>query len=123
MKRDERGWTKVVSASERCEPFARVGARSAAADARQTNLAFARHSVSGQGPKGRDPLAADRPSRALVICSPFTRHTMPSNFRANSLKTNKSGTHYSTHKSRGREIRFRTLNLIDPPKIRQVQVN
>jgi hypothetical protein len=30
----------------------------------------------------------------------ITRHTMPSNFPANSLKTKKSGSHYSTHNSR-----------------------
>jgi hypothetical protein len=53
----------------------------------------------------------------------ITRHTMPSNFRANSLKTKKSGPHYSTHNSRGCETQFRTLNLIGPPKFRQVKVN
>jgi hypothetical protein len=53
----------------------------------------------------------------------ITRHTVPSNFPANSLKTKKSGPHYSTHNSRGREIAFRTSNLIVPPKFAPVRVN
>ena len=53
----------------------------------------------------------------------ITRHTMPSNFPANLLKTKKSGPYYSTHNSRGRETDFRTSNVIDSPIFRQVKVN
>src|SRR5271154_233696 len=101
MKRDERGRAKVSSAPERRKPLAFVGARHCRA--RQTNLAFTRHLVRHRSPIGHEPPVAYRPSRIRVVCPPFTRHTMPSNFRANSLKTKKSGAHYSTHKSRGRE--------------------
>jgi hypothetical protein len=123
MKRDERGWTEVVSAPERGEHSAVAGARSVAGDSRQTSLEFPRHSAGRRGRNGLESPIVYRSSQIRAIRSPFTRHTMPSNFRSNSLKTNKSGTAYSTHNSRGREPRFRTLNFIDPPKFQQEQVN
>jgi hypothetical protein len=120
MKRDERGLTKVASAPAGSGPFAVVGARHCRA--RQTSLAFPRHSARRRGRKGLEsPMY--RSSPISIICPPFTRHTMPSNFRANSLKTKESGTDYSTHKWRGRVPHLDTSNLIDPPKIRQVKVN
>jgi hypothetical protein len=123
MKRDDRGLTNVASAPAGSGPFAVVGARSAAADARQTSLAFPRHSAGRRVRNGLESPIFYRSSQIRAVRSPFTRHTMPSNFHANSLKTNKSGTAYSTHNSRGREPRFRTLNFIDPPKFQQEQVN
>ncbi len=70
--------------------------------------------------------SAAEPARSLPEGAPslqITRHTVPSNFLPNSLKTKKSGPYYSTHNLRGREIAFRTSNLIDPPKFRPVKVN
>jgi hypothetical protein len=62
------------------------------------------------------------PEAAVPTAANYSTH-VPSNFLSNSLKTKKSGTHYSTHKSRCRELHFRTIIPTDPSKLEQVQVN
>jgi hypothetical protein len=61
--------------------------------------------------------------RTAPLRLPITRHTLPSNFVSNSLKTKKSGPYYSTHNSRGHNSHLSTSSRIDLPNFRQVQVN
>jgi hypothetical protein len=120
MKRVERGWTKLASAHETSDPFAVVGARHCRA--RQPNSAFPRHWAGPRGPKGHESPVTNHYSR-ITIYSPSARHKVSSSFLANSLKTKKSGPACSTHKSRGRELHFPTLNLFDPPNLGQAKVS
>src|SRR5271156_3102645 len=111
MKRDERGLTDVDSAPERTEPFAVVGARSAAADARQTSLALPRNWATRRGPNSHGSPVTNHCSR-IIVYSHSTRHCVPSRFLANSLKTKKSGPSYSTQK-RGVSIHAYSPQLSD----------
>ncbi len=73
-------------------------------------------------PNDLGPSGVSTPEARVLAAAIYSTH-VSSKFRANSLKINKSGTHYSTHKSRGRQPHFRTLILIGPPKLWPVRVN
>jgi hypothetical protein len=86
------------------------------------DLYYLRQGTASAVPKDSSPSGVSTPEERVVAAAIYSTH-VPSKFRSNSLKTKKSGPHYSTHKLRGHERHFRTEILTDPSKLQQVQVD